>query len=468
MPANSPELPICYRLTPDRQLLDGQCDVQGCSQRYALPGDTTTGRVAHQVPPCVLGGQHHTLVGYDGVKRVALMVTPECGGDFRDQTWEVMSTIRTILRQQQEPMALTVQTVFVDSVANVPKARRLFEAYYGDHMPLTLFVVQPPCDGHGLAIEAWAISTNTAKVEYHSPRLGTVEHDGLRWIHASGGSLKQQGRTAYEQAVEAFEGMNKVLGEAGASFSDVVRTWLYQGGITDMEGETERYRELNRARTDFFADIPFYSRALMAGVNGRAVYPASTGIGTLEHGLITTCLALQTKREDVKILPLENPLQTAAFDYPEHYSAKTPKFARAMAVRFGDHVTTWISGTASIVNSETVHIGDAEKQTEQTLTNIERLIDAENFARLGWPDAGATLDDLAKVRVYVKHQEDHEKCRAVCERRLGRIPAIYAQADVCRPDLLVEIEGVAFSPLRKPGGTLERNPNLCATAPSSL
>jgi len=49
----------------------------------------------------------------------------------------------------------------------------------------------------------------------------------------------------------------------------------------------------------------------------------------------------------------------------------------------------------------------------------------------------------------VKHHDDYEKCRAVCERRLGRIPAIYAQADVCRPDLLVEIEGVAFSPIRK-------------------
>ncbi len=51
--------------------------------------------------------------------------------------------------------------------------------------------------------------------------------------------------------------------------------------------------------------------------------------------------------------PLENPLQTPAFDYPQSYSAKSPKFSRAMAMRIGDHVTTWISGTASIVNSET-------------------------------------------------------------------------------------------------------------------
>jgi enamine deaminase RidA (YjgF/YER057c/UK114 family) len=109
---------------------------------------------------------------------------------------------------------------------------------------------------------------------------------------------------------------------------------------------------------------------------------------------------------------LENPLQISAFDYPKEYSVKSPKFARAMAVRVGNHVTTWVSGTASIVNAETVHKGDAMKQTEQTLTNIEKLIAPENFARHGWADAGATLADLAKIHVYVKHPEDFDKVRA--------------------------------------------------------
>jgi enamine deaminase RidA (YjgF/YER057c/UK114 family) len=120
-----------------------------------------------------------------------------------------------------------------------------------------------------------------------------------------------------------------------------------------------------------------------------------------------------------------------------------------MAVVIGDYVTTWISGTASIVNSETVHLGDVEKQTEQTIDNIERLISAANFERHGIRGTGARLSDLAKIRVYVKRAEDYETCRAICERRLGSLPAIYAQADVCRPNLLVEIEGVAFSRLEQ-------------------
>jgi len=444
--SNKPlESPICYRLAPDRRLLGGECAVPGCTHRISGPAGA-----APDMPPCLMGLQHHTVVGLEKVKRVALMVTPESAGDFKDQAWEALSTIRAILRQQNEPMAVTVQTVFVNDAANVPAARRLFEAYYGDHMPLTLFVVQPPCDGRGLAIEAWAVGTRDAQVEFHSPDLVTVSYDGVRWIHASAGSLEQAGRNPYEQAADSFEKMRSVLSRAGASFEDVVRVWLYQGCITELEGGVERYRELNRARTDFFQDIAFDHRHIAVRHNGHAIYPASTGIGTLGHGLITTCLALQSERQDVQMLPLENPLQTPSFEYPQHYSVKSPKFSRAMAMRIGDYVTTWISGTASIVNSETVHAGDVEMQTEQTLTNIERLIGASNFERLGWSGAGATLDDLAKVRVYVKHAGDYEKCRAVCERRLGRIPAIYAQADVCRPDLLVEIEGVAFSPLRHP------------------
>ncbi len=445
------ENPICYRMAPDRRLLDGKCGTPDCDHCSSNPNGGT-----HDIPPCLLGHQHHTVIGYDGLKRLALMVTPEGGGTFRDQTWEAVSTIRAILLQQKEPMAVTMQTVFVDDASNVPAAQQLFEAYYGEKMPLTLYVVQPPCAGRALAIEAWAISTRTAEVVYCGPHLVTVSHDGLRWIHASAGALAQGRQTAYQQTEDAFENLRAVLGAAGASFQDVARVWLYQGGITEMEGEVERYRELNRARTDFFDRHPFAVRKLAPGMK-HTIYPASTGIGTLGHGLMTACLALQTERQDVQMLALENPLQTSAFSYPASYSAKSPKFARAMAMRIGDHVTTWISGTASIVNAETVHPGDIEKQTEQTLTNIERLIDSANFERLGWSDAGATLDDLAKIRVYVKHHDDYEKCRAVCERRLGRIPAIYAQADVCRPDLLVEIEGVAFSSVRKSSPALERS-----------
>jgi len=164
------------------------------------------------------------------------------------------------------------------------------------------------------------------------------------------------------------------------------------------------------------------------------------------NGLVVGCLSFQSQRSDALLLPLENPRQTPAYAYHPKYSPQSPKFSRAMALVLGHYVTTWVSGTASIVNSESRHLGDAEKQTHQTIDNIERLIAAENFAARGVRGSGATVQDLAKIRVYLKRAEDFAKCKAVCERRVGPVPAIYAVADVCRPELLVEIEGTAFSP----------------------
>lgn len=433
--------PLCYHLSPSRQLLATRTHQAPC-------GPTSTGDVP-DVPPCLLSRQQHTLVGVEKVRRLALMVTPEPVGEFLDQAWEALSTIRAILRQQGEPMCVTTQTIYMRDVADAPALRRLMEAFFDGRMPVTIFLPQPPCDGAALAIEAWAISSRDAEIQHLGPDLVTVSYDGLRWIHTAARAAEGEGETAGDQTSRVFTTMRDHLAQAGVTFDEVARVWLYQGGITALEDGTERYRELNRSRTDFFEGMKF-GRRLGASANGSISYPASTGIGTQGRGLLAASLALQTERADVWLIPLENPLQTAAFDYEQRFSIKSPKFSRAMAVAIGGYVTTWISGTASIVNSESVHLGDIEKQTDQTLTNIERLIDAENCERHGLTGAGATLADLAKVRVYVKRPEDYERCRAVCERRLGPVPIIYAHADVCRPDLLVEIEAVAFSSLRAP------------------
>lgn len=436
--------PLCYHLSASRRLLRAHAGSPcGGATAVTAHGETP------DVPPCLLSRQQHSVVGVEKVRRVALMVTPRPEGEFLDQAWEALSTIRAILRQQGEPMAVTAQTVYMRDMANAGALRRLMEAFFTERMPVTVFLPQPPCDGAELAIEAWALATREAEIQHHGPDVITVRYDGLRWIQAAASAADGDGHTAYDQTSQVFTTLRNRLTQAGVSFDEVARIWLYQGGITAPEDGTERYRELNRARTDFFEGMQF-GRRLVASSNGKVSYPASTGIGTMGRGLVATCMALQTDRKDVRLFPLENPLQTPSFDYAQRFSLKSPKFSRAMAVAIGNYVTTWISGTASIVHSESLHLGDVEKQANQTLTNIERLIDAENFERHGLAGAGSTLADLAKVRVYVKRPEDFERCRATCERRLGSVPVIYAHADVCRPELLVEIEAVAFSPLHQP------------------
>jgi enamine deaminase RidA (YjgF/YER057c/UK114 family) len=239
--------------------------------------------------------------------------------------------------------------------------------------------------------------------------------------------------------------MRDILATRGFGYGQIVRTWLYLGDIVGPEGATQRYKELNRARADFYGDIRFLERHTPATLNG-AVYPASTGIGASDRNVMMSSVALATDREDVLLVPLENPLQTSAFRYAAAYSPQSPKFSRAMAILGRGTLAILISGTASIVASETRCLGDPEGQTSQTLDNIEALIARENFARRhGIPNAGATLDDLVLARVYIKRPEDYARVRAICERRLGELPTVYAVADVCRPDLLVEIEGVAVA-----------------------
>ncbi|MCM2373372.1 Rid family hydrolase [Aporhodopirellula aestuarii] len=429
--------PICYRMHPEKQMLNGHetcLDAGRCS--------TSIGK-DNVMPPCLLSEQQHSVIDIGGVHRVALMITPQNHGSTADQAWEAISTIRVILNQQPTPMKMVQQTVFVRSENDIPTIRRLFEAYFGDQTPVTNYIIQPPCGNQALAIEAWAIGGDGVDVTFHNVDVVTVDYDAMRWIYLSGITPPTSMKTSYGQSEFCFAELDRRLHRIGAEFSDVPRVWLYQGGITNLEGTVERYRELNRARTDFFDELT--RTGAMKSSDRGVVFPASTGIGTKGNGLVLSAMALQTKRSDVHLVALENPGQTSAFDYERKFSVKSPKFSRAMAVVADRYATIWVSGTASILDSESVHLGDVEKQTQQTIDNIERLIAEDNLSHHGFKGCGATLKDLAKVRVYIKHIEDYEKCRAICEMRFGPLPIIYAHADVCRPDLLVEIEGVAFT-----------------------
>src|SRR5207302_5896791 len=137
---------------------------------------------------------------------------------FLDQAWEALSTIRAILRQQGEPMAVTTQTIYMRNMANAGALRRLMEAFFGERMPVTIFLPQPPCDGAELAIEAWALATGQAEIHHHGPDAITVSYDGLRWIQAAASAADGDGKTAYDQTDQVFTTLRNHLTRAGVSF----------------------------------------------------------------------------------------------------------------------------------------------------------------------------------------------------------------------------------------------------------
>ena len=214
-------------------------------------------------------------------------------------------------------------------------------------------------------------------------------------------------------------------------YPHLLRIWNY---LPDINGEsygTERYRQFNTARRD----------ALRA--SGRAVagsVPAASALGAdSESPLVIYFLA-------GKVAPVfvENPRQVSAYHYPRQYGRHSPAFSRAALLRQAASQTLFISGTASIVGHRSLHTGDTAAQTRETLTNIEALIGEAN--RLA---DGAHFDfDALAYKVYVRQPSDLPVIQAQLASSLGpRAQIIYLRADICRQDLLVEIEATGICPL---------------------
>jgi enamine deaminase RidA (YjgF/YER057c/UK114 family) len=213
----------------------------------------------------------------------------------------------------------------------------------------------------------------------------------------------------------------------------LLRIWNYLPQINGDGGGLERYRQFNAGRQEAF---------LEAGQAAFEGAPAACALGIRQGALCIRFLAGQ-----IAPVPVENPRQVSAYRYPETYGPRSPTFSRAaLAELGGGDVALFISGTASIVGHETVHVGDVAAQTRETLRNLDAVIAAAN-ART------SAVFDLSRLEavVYVRHVEQAAAVRAVLEEVLGVAAptlrdAVVLEADICRQDLLVEIEAHAVAP----------------------
>jgi enamine deaminase RidA (YjgF/YER057c/UK114 family) len=372
---------------------------------------------------------------------VVLTASPASRGPFRQQVDEVLAQVRCILDHQEFPVMATMMTVFLRDPVNEPECRIRVQTWFGDLAPVTTIVAQPPCDGSALAVELWAAGGPNVTIDRFGADLCTVQVDGIRWAHCRAAGDVQDGFR------KQFEQVKRGLAQAGVGFENVIRTWICIDELTAAPQGESRYQELNRVRADFYRDIHFGAPLRPAWLQS-AVYPASTATGMRGGGMTLNCLAIASERPDVFVLPLENPRQASAHPRALNRIEPIPRFSRAMAVGHGQSLTTFVSGTAGVVDFRTLHPDDPVRQTGEAIDHIERLISPESFGRHGLPGAGAALADLAMARVYIQREADFKVCRTACERRLGPVPTTYIRADICRPDLLVEIEAIAVSPLR--------------------
>lgn len=215
-------------------------------------------------------------------------------------------------------------------------------------------------------------------------------------------------------AAAAYEQLRRF--QQQSAFPHLLRVWNYLDAINQGAGDLERYREFCVGRTRGLADA------------STASYPAATGIG---HQQDTGRLQIYWLASCEAGRHIENPRQVSAYRYPRDHGPASPTFARATLASDG---TLLISGTASIVGHVSQHGNDPLAQLDETLRNVAAMHESADGLRAARPDAR----DLLKV--YLRNAGHLGLVRARLQHAFPGSPAIYLAADICRGELLLEIE----------------------------
>lgn len=227
-------------------------------------------------------------------------------------------------------------------------------------------------------------------------------------------------------ALRAAERGYRAMTDACARFGfpHLLRVWNWMGAINDGEGDRERYRQfcVGRARVIPSEPATGYAAATAIGIPG----PAST----------LRLHFLAARRPGV---PVENPRQVSAWEYPREYGPVAPGFSRAMLLDWCDPALLLISGTASVVGHASAH-EDTLTQLDETLANVEALV-GRAAQRVG--GGSATLGAQSLLRVYLRDAAEAGAVNARLLERLGaQVPFMVLHGDICRRELKVEIEAV--------------------------
>ena len=205
---------------------------------------------------------------------------------------------------------------------------------------------------------------------------------------------------------------------AASDTPHILRLWNYLDAINLGDGDDERYRRFCAGR----------ARGMDAHVPSR--YPAATAIGRHDGERRLQVYGLAARHPGT---PVENPRQVSAWRYPREYGPTAPTFARGMRTASAELL---ISGTAAVVGHASRHAGDIDAQLDETIANLESLA----------IEAGARppgLDGHSVMKAYVRHDADAPH---VAEMLRARLPALggllLLGGDICRRELLVEVDGV--------------------------
>lgn len=293
-------------------------------------------------------------------------------------------------------------------------------------------------------IEAGFVNAASDQVEYGlagTVRFCRINTSGYNEYWLAGVDGGNGTETIGEKAHNTFDRLLQAFLQLGIGFNSIFRQWNYVERIFDFEQiedcKRQNYQLFNEARGAYYSKYR----------TGDG-FPAATGIGTAFNGVTIECMAV-TGDERVTTIAINNPKQLNSYKYgqevlkgdPQKNSKQNqpPQFERARLMTDGQKSRLFISGTASIIGQETIGIDDVEKQTRVTIENIA-LLASESNLKSHYPELKSIPDKYTYLRVYVRNSADIPLVKAICQDYYGEIPISFVEADICRDDLLVEIE----------------------------
>ncbi|MBR2170277.1 MAG: endoribonuclease L-PSP, partial [Alistipes sp.] len=239
-----------------------------------------------------------------------------------------------------------------------------------------------------------------------------------------------------EQSNQIFRELGDILANEDYNINNIVRQWNYIENITSLSPEGQNYQQFNDARSEFYSKTTWK--------NG---YPAATGIGTACGGVTVVVDAL--RNSGICSEPIDNPLQISAHAYSQKVlinnnsapNKTTPKFERARRVECKEMEAIYISGTAAIRGEESCTDSDIISQIKVTMENIEQLTSQKDSKHKN--DSQEVGYENSMLRIYLKHRSNWPQVKQWIADNCANVETLCIEADICRSELLVEIEGIA-------------------------
>ena len=370
------------------------------------------------------------FTGAGGTKEFHLTVEAWGGTDFATQLKSVETSYRdTIATLGLTPESAIFRRIFLSDILNQKEALShstlLNDPEAG---PVAVSVIQQsPLSGGKVALLAYHVGCAAPLVKLqHSASHIRVERGGLGhlWSTRLCASQTAPDLSAADQTEKVFDHLIAALRQGGGTLLDnCVRTWLYLKDVDLF------YHELVTRRTELFE---------RHCLTTQTHYISSTGIeGSCSHQFDVVAM------DSYSILGLDPAQMTFLNDFSHLCPTKDYQvtFERGTRIAYADRAHHFISGTASIDHlGRVLHLGDASAQLDRALENVEALLESGQ----------GRLDDLMHLIVYLRDFTDAPRIRQRLAEVLPNLPTILVQGAVCRPEWLIEIEGIAVSPDNRP------------------